>query len=126
MANRQGYRIEWRRVTVPLWLLGFLFVSILASAVDSPASSPGKADATAMVLLTGGHAPHDTKCPGESAEAGNHHCCWSQSCPTSVIGDSAATVAQNGQVPTAGLAEVILRGRPISPEAQPPKFLSRL
>ena len=126
MANRQGYRIEWRRVTVPLWLLGFLFVSILASAIDSPASSLGQADVTAKFLLSSGHGPHDEQCPGELEEAGNHHCCWSQSCPTSVIGDSAATAVQNGQVPTVGPAEVILRGRPISPEAQPPKFLSRL
>ena len=126
MANRQGYRIEWRRVTVPLWLMGFLFASILSFAVDSPASSPGQANVIAKVLLTGGHAPYDKECPGESAEAGNHHCCASPSCPSSVIGDSAAMVVQNRQVPTIGLARVILRGRPISPEAQPPKFLSRL
>jgi hypothetical protein len=126
VANRQGYRIEWRRVTVPLWLLGFLFASILAFAVDSPASSPGQANVTAKVLLTGGHAPYDKECPGESAEVGNHHCRASPSCPSSVIGDSAATVVQDRQVPTITLAGVILRGRPISPEAQPPKFLSRL
>ena len=126
MADLQGHRIEWRRVTVPLWLLGFLFASILAFAVDSPASSPGQTNVIAKVLLTGGHAPYDQECPGESAEAGSHHCCASPSCPSLVIGDSAAMVVQNRQVPTIGLARVILRGRPISPEAQPPKFLSRL
>ena len=126
MANRQGYRIEWRRVAVPLWLLGFLFASILAFAVDSPASSPGQANVTAKVLLSSGHAPSDKECPGEAAEAGNHHCSSSPSCPTSVIGDSAATVVSNRQVLTIALAGVILQGRPISPEAQPPKFLSRL
>jgi hypothetical protein len=81
---------------------------------------------TAKVLLTAGHASHDKQCPGESAEAGYHHCCSSPSCSTSVIADSAATVVQNRQALTIAFAGVILQGRPISPEAQPPKSLSHL
>ena len=126
VANRQGSGIEWRRVAVPLWLLCFLFASILASGFGSPASPSGRDEVTAKVVLIEGQGPHDKRCPGEAGEMGYHHCCSSPSCPASVITDSAVVVVRNRHVPTIAPAEVILQGRPISPEAQPPKLLSRL
>ena len=109
-----------------LWLLGFLVASILAFGVASLPSSPRQGDVTAKIVLTGGHVPYDKQCPGEQGEGGYHHCCSSPSCPASVIADSAVVAAHDRHVSPIQLAALILQGRPISPEAQPPKLLSRL
>jgi len=118
--------MESGRAATLLWLLGLLVASILAFGAASLPSSPGQGDVTANVLLTGSQVTHDKQCPGEQGEGGYHHCCSSPSCPASVIADSAVVAAHDRHVSPIQLAALILQGRPISPEAQPPKLLSRL
>ena len=126
MTERQSGRMESGRATTLLWLLGLLVASILAFGVASLPSSPGQGDVTANVLLTGSQVPHDKQCPGEQGEGGYHHCCSSPSCPASVVADSTVAVICDRHVSPIAVAGLILQGRPISPEAQPPKLLSRL